>query len=611
MPERTPVSHAMERRPTGFWQIVRDDLGKARGRLGVAALCTVGLTLVELAKPWPLKIIFDHILLDTPLPPFLSFLAGMWQAGQTLRLVVTALAIVLIAVVGGVLSYLQASLTSRIGNQMVYHLRRELFGHVQRLSLAFHTRARSGELLTRIAGDISAVREIFTESVLTVLPHLLFFGGTLAIMFALNVRLSLIVVITFPILLANLWYLYRRAKSSAKRQRKKEEKLATRLSEVLATVSLVQAFGRETYEQERFDTEGIEYLDESMRNARIEAAATRGVEIISAMGTSAVVLFGSLQVLAGHMTLGGILIFAAYSRSLYRPIRNLSKFSTRLSKAMVSAQRITEVLEVEPDIKDRPNAIEASNVKGAIVFDNVSFDYGDGRGVLESVSFAVSPGQRVALVGASGAGKSTLVSLLLRLYEPQAGSILIDGVDIKDYQRDSLRRKIGIVLQDSIILGATIGENIAYGKLDATVEEIVGAAKASNAHDFIQALENGYDTIVGERGATLSGGEQRRIAIARAIIRHAPILILDEPMTGLDSESEAKVGEALRRLVAGKTCISITHDLRAAVDADVVLLLEGGRIVEWGTHAELMALGGRYRGFYDLQSFVGESSRFF
>ena len=386
--------------------------------------------------------------------------------------------------------------------------------------------------------------------------------------------------------------------------------MANQISEVLATVLLVQSFGRERYEEERFEAESSEYLEASIRDARIEAMATRAVEITTAIGTWAVVLYGSLQVLQGQMTLGGILIFISYLHSLYRPIRNLAKLSTRFSRAMVSAGRIAEVLEVEPEIKDHPHAIEASNLRGEILFENVSFDYGDGKSGLKNVSVAVSPGQQVALVGASGAGKTTLVSLILRLYDPQEGSISIDGVNIKNYRRESLRRQIGIVLQDSLLLGATIKENIAYGKVDASLKEIVAAAKAANAHDFILQLEDEYDTVVGERGETLSGGEQRRIAIARAIIRDTPILILDEPMTGLDVESEAKVREALNHLMVERTCLLITHDLRAVADADLVLIMEEGRIVEQGRHDDLMARSQHYRQLYELRSGKHESPEF-
>jgi len=287
----------------------------------------------------------------------------------------------------------------------------------------------------------------------------------------------------------------------------------------------------------------------------------------------------------------------------------MAKFSTQFSKAMVSAQRIAEVLDVEPAIKDEPTAIKASHLKGGIVFTNVSFDYGDGKGVLKDVSFVISPGQQVALVGASGAGKSTLISLILRLYDPQCGTVSIDGVDVRKYQRESLRSQIGIVLQNSILLGASIKENIAYGKLDATMEEIIAAARASNAHEFIMKLEDGYDSLIGERGSSLSGGQRQRIAIARALIRNAPILILDEPMTGLDGESEANVLEAFNRLMAGKTCIVITHDLQSVTDADLVLVLEEGRIVEQGMHSRLMVQSQRYRQLYDLKLGRYESQR--
>jgi ATP-binding cassette subfamily B protein len=599
-----------KRERTRFKEVVFDYLRQSKGSLALAAVCMLGLTLTELLRPWPLKIVFDYILLNKQLPTYLSFLGGIFEGGKALSLVVMALAIVLIALAMGAFAYLQVYITSRIGNGLVHTLRRVLFAHLQRLSLSFHNRTRSGEHMTKIVSDTNTLKDVFAESALAGTSHLLTFVGMFVIMFLLNWQLTLVILVTLPLLLGVLFYRYRAAKSSSKLQRKREEKIATRINEVMTTVPLVQAFGRERHEQERFEAESTEHLAESIRNARIEAAATRTVVVIGALGTAAVILFGSLQVIADRMTPGDLLLFVSYVQSMYKPVKSMARLSNKYSKASVSIERITEILEAEPEIQDRPDAIEASNLKGKIVFEDVSFDYGDGKEVLEKVSFTAHPGQQVALVGTSGAGKSTLVSLILRLYDPQEGSIYVDGVDIRDYKRKSLRRNISIVLQDSVLFGTTIRENIAYGKLDATRQEIFSAAKAANAHDFIMELEDGYDTILGERGDTLSGGQRQRISIARAIIRDAPILILDEPMTGLDVESEVKIQEALTRLVAGKTCFLITHDLHAVTGADLVLVLEDGRIVERGSHRDLMTQSRHYRQLHDLKAGRHETEEF-
>ena len=454
--------------------------------------------------------------------------------------------------------------------------------------------------MTKISGDTNTLRDIFADSLLKFSSHLLTVIGMVAIMFTLNWKISLIALATLPFLCYSLFHLYHRTKASIKKQKKQEGKVASRMSEVLSAIPLVQAFAREKYEEERFDHVTTQTLQESIRIARLEAATSRSSEIITTLGTAAAVLFGALQVLEDRMLPGELVLVVAYLNNMYKPMRGLAKLSSDFSKAMASAERISEVLDIEPEIQDRPDAIEAAELKGEIAFHHVSFDYGDGKDVLKQVSFAVSPGQRLALVGVSGAGKSTIVSLILRLYQPQQGTIFIDGTDIQQYQRESLRRQIGIVLQNSILFGATVRENIAYGKPEASEEEIMAAAQAANADEFIRELENGYDTEIGERGATLSGGQRQRIAIARALIRNAPILILDEPMTGLDIESEARVREALDRLMAGRTCLMITHDLQSIADADLVLVLEEGRVAERGKHSELVARSSRYRQLYEL-----------
>ena len=585
-----------------FQRVVREHLMEVKGRLSVAAVCTLLLAAADLLRPWPLKLIFDYVLFNKRVPHSLAFLHLVLSHGQIWAIVAISSGIIVISLIKSFAAYAQLHIVSQIGFRFAHSLRRALFVHLQRLSLSFHARMRSGELITNITSDTNVLRDALIEFVLTFISEFLTLVGMLVIMVILNWKLSLIVLAVAPVLILLSLLRYRKIRDSARRQRKAEGKIASKASEVFSSMHVVQAFGRENYEKERFETDSVEALKESVRTARLEAAAARAADLTVSIGTWAVVLIGSLEALRGQMTPGNVLVFAAYMNSMNSPIRNLAKLSSRVSRATVTAGRIADVLNLEPDVQDDPNAIEAANLKGQITFDNVSFAYEAGSPVLENVSLRVAPGQHVALLGRSGSGKSTLSALTLRLYDPQSGSISVDGVDIKKYRRESLRREIGIVLQDALLFATTVRENIAYGKLDATEDEIIAAAKAANAHDFIMELENGYETVVGERGATLSGGQRQRIAIARTFIRDMPILILDEPMTGLDVESESTVREALRRLMAGRTSILITHDLPVAAEADLILLLADGRIVDQGTHKELLARSGQYRDLWEFKS---------
>lgn len=580
---------------TKFQNIVTRNLNAEKWNFALAMLCTFIVAVTDLLRPWPLKLIIDNVLLGKSLPPSQRSFETFFTNEKVWIIVAVASLLILLSAVKGLSIFAQISITSRIGYRMAHALRRELFSHLQGLSLAFHKRSRAGELLTKVTSDTNSVRDAFSEFALTLVTEVLTLIGMVGIMFAMNVELSLVVLATFPLLTAISVYRFRRIRDSARKVRRAEGNLASRVSETLHAIATVKAFGRERYESERFESESSETLNESIRTARLEAASSRAADIVNAVGTSAVLVFGSLQALRGHITPGSLLIFVSYMNSLYVPIRTLAKLSAKLSRALVSAGRISDILGIEPEVEDRPGALDATELRGDISFHQVSFDYGRGKPVLRNISFDISAGQKVALLGPSGAGKSTIISLILRLNEVQRGEILIDGINVKDYKRESLRQRIGIVMQDTVMFGASIRENIAYGKVEATTEEISNAANAANAHEFISKLEDGYDTIVGEQGGMLSGGQRQRIAIARAFVRNASILVLDEPMAGLDVESEEAVRDALQRLMRGKTCLLITHDLTAAAAADRVLILERGRIVEQGNPLELIETGERYR----------------
>ena len=598
-PTSSAAAPSAPRRPSRLRKLFLANLWRVKGSLVMAALFTVGGAVVELLKPWPLKVLIDHAVLGRKLPPSLGFLQTVAPDPFSV-LVVAAIAIVAISAIGGAFSYSEDFITKALGYKVLYALRREVFTHLQRLSLSFHNRSRSGDLLTTFAKDTSTLKDIFAEDLLKFADQVLSMVGMLWIMWWVNWKVCLIALGSLPFLCFTLFHLYRQTKLSLKKQRKQDGRVTSRLNEVLAAMPLVQAFGREKHEEERYNHVSDETLRESIRMSRLEAAASRSSYLMSAVGTAAAALFGGMEVLQGRMMPGELVLVMSYVSSIYKPIRNLAKLSMDFSKVSASAERIAEILEVEPEIQDLPGAIGADRIRGHLAFAGVSFDYGDRKQVLSRVSFEVGPGERLALVGVSGAGKSTIASLLLRLYEAQDGAVLIDGVDIKRYRRESFRRQIGVVLQQSVLFGATIRENIAYGKPAASEEDVRAAARAANADEFIQGLDDDYDSVIGERGVTLSTGQRQRIAIARAIIRNPKILILDEPMTGLDVESEHKVREALDRLMVGKTTIMITHDLQSIADADQVLVLEDGRIVDRGTHVELIGRSGRYRELFDL-----------
>lgn len=567
--------------------IVRRCIGEMRASVFLAAAGLVGVSCAELLAPWPLKITFDQVLLGKPLPEPLYWLAPLLAQGAWPALAAMAGAMAAIALLLGSAAYLQSYLSARVGHMVVYRLRAALFAHLQRLSLLFHHRARSGELITKVASDTTLLRELFADWALTFAGHMLTLTAMLGVMFMLNWRLALVVLGTLPPLFFVLYRLNSSIRNSAREQRKQEGRMASRLNEVLSSIALIRAFGRDGYEESRFQSEIEDNLRSGIRTARATAAVSRSMALISALGIAVTVLFGAAQVLDGQLTPGALLVFLAYVSSLYKPLRDLGRLSAKLSRASASMARIEEVLAIEPEADDAPDAIEAAPLSGEIVFEHVSFGYTPGRPVLDDVSFRIRPGERVALVGASGAGKSTLLSLLLRLYEPYAGRILVDGIDVRRYRRESLRREVGIVLQDNVLFGVSVRENIAYGKPDASADEIEAAARAARAHEFIVDLPEAYDTVLGERGVTLSGGQRQRLCLARALVKRPPILVMDEPTAAVDAESARLVHEAVARLHQGRTLIVITHDRSALGKFDRVFVLQDGGITESTPLAEV------------------------
>ncbi|MEZ5355224.1 MAG: ABC transporter ATP-binding protein [Bryobacteraceae bacterium] len=580
---------------TRLRSIVENHLRRNSAPLVVSALCLIGYSVGELLAPWPLKLIFDHILLDRTAPAWLAPLLSGY--GKGVATIVLALAILAIAASKGICAYGQVYLSAEVGFGLVHALRKELFAHLQRLSLSFHNRSRAGELLTKVSSDTNTLRDTFTSALLEAAGRIFTLLGMFGILFWLNWKLSLIVLVTFPLLGFTMLTIYRRTRVAARAQRDREGKLAARIHESLGSAALVRAFARESHEQRLFDEESGRSFQEGVRAARMEGAAARTVEVINAGGVCATVLFGSLMALRGEMTPGDVLVFASYLGGMYKPLRILAKMSLQLSKAMVSVERVSSILE-EDARADSAGSIRPIQLHGAITFRHVSFTYEGGRRALNDVSFSIEPGRRVALVGSSGAGKSTIASLLLRFYEPSEGCVSIDGVNAARYCREALRNQIGVVLQDSLLFGASIRDNIAYGKPDATAGEVEAAARQAFAHSFICSLPDGYDTVVGERGSTLSGGQRQRLCIARALIKPCSILLLDEPTAAVDPESSALIHEALERLQSGRTTLVISHQFSNMDRFDKVLVLKDGSLLEEGTHAQLMDKGGYYYELY-------------
>jgi len=590
----------------GTVRLARKILGRLvpyRWLFASALLQVLGIGLLELAKPWPLKIVVDDVLGGRSLG-----WAGVGTLGRPALLAVACLALVAIYGLLGVLSVTSNYATIKVGQQMVNDFRSELYAHLQRLSLAFHSRRQVGDLLYRLTSDTFAIQTLTMNGFFPVITSVVLLVGMLGVMLRLDWVLTLIALAVVPLLFGAIVMLSRRITVLATDARIKESAVWAIAQRTIGAIRVIQAFTTEEEEHRRFVATSGASLAANLRLYTSQTVYTACVNVVVAAGTAAVLWFGVTHVLAGKLTVGEVLVFTSYLASLYAPINSLMQTYGLVQGARVGAERVFEILETAPDLRDGTRPLAREEVRGAVTFEAVRFGYDPAQRVLEGVDFHVRAGEVVAIVGATGAGKTTLVSLVPRFYDPTAGRVLFDGIDVRDFQLKALRQQVAMVLQPPLVFPTTVRDNIAYGRPDATASAIEGAAHVAQLDDFLERLPEGLDTVVGEAGATLSAGEQLRITIARAVLRDAPILILDEPTSALDATTEARVMQGLEALMAGRTTFVIAHRLSTVRRADVILVLDAGRIVEQGTFTELVARGGHFARLHRTQ-FGGEAER--
>ncbi|MCI0363832.1 MAG: ABC transporter ATP-binding protein/permease [Phycisphaerales bacterium] len=554
----------------------------------VTLILEIGLRLLE---PWPLKFVFDH-LFTVNAPGRQGSATSGASTGTVLAL--SAGALLVIVALRAWAGYINTVGFALAGNRILTECRSELFAHLQRLSLSFHDKSRTGDLLTRITGDIGRLKDVVVTAAMPMAAHVLTLVSMMAVMLWMNWRLALLAAITLPLFLLLTRRFGSRIRQAARRERQREGKLSATAAEAIAAIRTVQALSLQEMPNRAFAAHNRSSMWEGVQVKRLSARLERTVDLLIAVATALVLWFGARQVLAGELTPGDLVVFLAYLKNAFKPMRDVTKYSGRIARAGASGERVLEVLETTPLIRNRPDAVEAPQTIASLKFREVSFGYAPNTVALENFTLEARTGQVVALVGASGAGKSTVLGLMLRLYDPQTGRIDINDRDIREYTIQSLRARIAVVPQENMLFGVNVRDNIASGDLDVSDEQIVEAARAALAHDFILSLPEGYETVLGERGATLSEGQRKRLAIARALLRRAPILVLDEPTADLDSENIRLVMQSLSANRQSHVTFLVTHDLAIAEDADVIVHLERGRVVELGSHDELMRQSGSY-----------------
>lgn len=554
-------------------------------RLIFAMFCTIMAAAGNLYIPWIIKDMIDEVLAD--------------KNGTMLNWI--AASIIAIFVVRGLFWYGQNYLMSYVGQSVIIDIRAAVFKKLQRLSVSFYDKNKTGTIMSYVTNDVNALQSAMVENTIEMITEGFILIGSVVAMIYLDWRLTLFTVCTFPVVLWFMEFFGKKIRKTGGRIQECTADITSVLQESVASARVIKSFVNEDYEVDRFDVENRANFRANMKNAQLMATLTPVVELVAAIGVTMIIWYGGNNVINGTITAGSLVAFLTYAVNISNPIKRLTRVIGNIQKALAAAQRVFMIIDMPEEIAESRDAKQLPEVSGKVEFQNVSFAYDDKGNVITDLSFSVKPGEVIAIVGPSGAGKSTIANLLPRFYDVNKGDIKIDGHSVREVTLDSLREQVGIVPQETMLFNGSVYNNILYGRLDATKEEIEAAAKAANAHDFIMQLTDGYETKLGDRGVNLSGGQRQRIAIARAILKNPRILILDEATSALDTESERVVQEALDRLMVGRTSFVIAHRLSTVKNADKILVLEKGNLVESGTHDELLALDGLYAHLYKIQ----------
>ena len=552
----------------------------------MAVACMLLATSASLYVPWIVRDVIDGVLVNKDI----------------LLLNVITVGIIVVFALRGFFVYGQNYLMAYVSQKIVIDLRESLFRHFQRLSVSYFDRSRTGKVLSYMTNDVGALQGALAQNVIELSTESLTLIGSLVAMFYLHWQLALLTLITVPLVAQAMKLFGAKLRKASGTMQQRAAEITSVLQEMIVSVRLIRLFVREDYETDRFMRENDNNFAAQMKAAQLSATLSPVIEFLAAIAVTVIIWYGGREVINGNLTSGSLIAFLVYAVNISNPVKRLGNVYGSIQRAVAAADRVFEVLDTLPEIEDAPDAIELPVVKGDVSFNQVSFEYRTGEAALKNLTIEVPAGQILAIVGPSGAGKSTIANLLPRFYDPQAGAICIDGVDIRKITVRSLREQIAMVPQETILFNASIYENILYGRLDADKASVIEAAKAANAHDFIMQLPDGYETQIGERGSQLSGGQRQRIAIARAILKNPRILILDEATSALDAESERVVQDALDKLMVGRTTFVIAHRLSTIQRADKILVMEKGRLIECGRHTELLDAGGLYCKLYSLQT---------